>query len=91
MPPLKSAPAIGTSGARVAEMIATQATVTDWVQLIRAEYLEMPGLHLTRDQILRLWGLDVLTCDALLEALVDGRFLRRTPAGAYVRADDGGR
>lgn len=72
-------------------MIAAQTTIADWVHLIRSEYLEIPGLHLTRDQVQRLWGLDAVTCDALLEALVDVRFLRRTLAGAYVRADGGGR
>jgi len=77
--------------AREAEMIAAQTTIADWVHLIRSEYLEIPGLHLTRDQVQRLWGLDAVTCDALLEALVDVRFLRRTLAGAYVRADGGGR
>jgi hypothetical protein len=72
---------------REAEMIAGQATVADWLQLVRAEYLEIPGLHLTRDQVRRLWGLDELTCDALLEALVEEGFLRRTRTGAYIRAD----
>ena len=71
-------------------MIA-QTTVADWIHLVRAEYLEIPGLHLTRSQVLRLWGLDEITCDALLDTLVDVRFLRRTHAGAYVRADGGGR
>ena len=61
------------------------------VQLIRAEYLEMPGLHLTRDQIRRLWNLDEGTCDTLLQDLIEGEFLRRTPKGAYVRADRGNR
>ena len=70
-----------------AEMMATQTTVTDWIHLIRAEYLEIPGLHLTRHQVQRLWGLDDVTCDALLEALMDVRFLRRTRTGAYIRAD----
>ena len=73
--------------AREAEMIAAQTTVVDWIHLIRAEYLEIPGLHLTRNQVQRLWGLDDLTCDALLGALVDVRFLRRTSTGAYVKAD----
>jgi hypothetical protein len=72
-------------------MIATQTTIADWIHLIRSEYLEIPGLHLTRTQVQRLWGLDGILCDALLEALVDVRFLRRTHAGAYVRADGGGR
>ena len=68
-------------------MFAAQTTVVDWIHLIRAEYLEIPGLHLTRNQVQRLWGLDDLTCDALLEALVDVRFLRRTRTGAYIKAD----
>jgi hypothetical protein len=61
--------------------------MADWIHLVRSEYLEIPGLHLTRNQVQRLWGLDTVMCDALLEALVDVRFLRRTHAGAYVRAD----
>jgi len=72
---------------REAEMVAGQATAADWLQLIRGEYLEIPGLHLTRDQVRRLWGLDEVTCDALLEALVEEGFLRRTRTGAYIRAD----
>jgi len=52
-------------------MIAARTTVVDWLHLIRAEYLEMPCLQLTRQQVQRLWGLDELTCNALLEALVD--------------------
>lgn len=71
------------------DMTVSHTTVADWIQLIRSEYLEVPGLHLTRAQFQRLWSLDTLTCDALLEALVDVKFLRRTRAGAYVRSDNG--
>lgn len=67
----------------------SQARVEDWLHLIRSEYLEIPGLHLTRVQVQRLWNLDQTTCDALLEALLDVRFLRQTHTGAYVRADGG--
>jgi hypothetical protein len=70
---------------------AQLTTIADWIQLVRFEYLEMPGLHLTRNQVQRLWGLDTVMCDTLLEALVDARFLRRTQAGAYVRVDGDGR
>jgi len=41
----------------------------DWLQLIQAEYREMPGLSLTKPQMQRLWGLDRATCDALLARL----------------------
>ena len=47
----------------------------------------MPGLHLTKRQFQRLWNLDDSTCEAVLDVLETSRFLRRTRAGAYVRAD----
>jgi hypothetical protein len=68
-------------------MIGVDTSVADLARLIRAEYLEIPGLHLTRRQVQRLWNLDAMVCDALLDALVAGRFLRQTRSGAYVRAD----
>ena len=71
------------------ERIAAQTTLADWLHLIRAEYLEIPGLHLTKQQVRRLWDLDQAMCEALLDALVDARFLRRTHNGGYVRADIG--
>ena len=68
-------------------MNAATAPASDWLPLVRAEYLEIPGLHLTSAQARRLWGLDDETCDQLLATLVDSGFLRRTRAGAYIRAD----
>ena len=41
-------------------MLASEAPLTDWTHLIRAEYEEMPGLILTCAQVRRLWGLDEL-------------------------------
>jgi hypothetical protein len=72
------------------ETHAVQASLDDWLRLIRAEYLEVPGLHLTKKQVERLWGLDALTCDAVLDALVEAQFLRRTEAGRYTRIGGGG-
>jgi len=63
------------------------ATTEEWARLVRAEYLEVPGLDLTREQVKRLWGLDQQTCDTLLAALVESRFLRRTRDNRYLRAD----
>jgi hypothetical protein len=70
-------------------MLPAETTIPDWLQLIRAEYLEIPGLHLTESQVQRLWGLDQVTSEALLSALLDVKFLRRTRQGAYVRTDQG--
>jgi hypothetical protein len=56
---------------------------------IHAEFMEMPGLRLTRRQAQRLWGLDEGTCARILEFLVDIRFLCRTKPDTYGRMTDG--
>jgi hypothetical protein len=67
-------------------MSRTETHLEDWLMLIRAEYLEIPGLALTKAQVERLWGLDAVVSEALLAALVDLKFLRRTVRDTYVRA-----
>ena len=61
--------------------------VQDVVRRIRGEFLEMPGLRLTPQQARRLWRLDEKACAKVLAALVDSRFLAKTPDGAFVRGD----
>jgi len=61
--------------------------IDDLLQRVRGEYLEMPGLRLTKDQASRLWGLDRVTCEKLLYELLDARFLARTRDGRYRRAE----
>ena len=53
---------------------------------IRGEYIEMPGLRLTKSQVKRLWGLDEPMCNTLLDELQSTRFLARTASDAYVLA-----
>ena len=60
------------------------ATPTDLLTRIRGEFQEMPGLKLTIAQACRLWQLEVHTCEALLDALVEQRFLAQTVNGAFV-------
>ena len=62
-------------------------TTMDWTRLVRAEYLEVPGLSLTSDQAQRLWGMKRDACEQLLSALVESHFLRRTRDNRYLRAD----
>jgi hypothetical protein len=65
--------------------VASASKVNDrLVGRIRAEFLEMPGLCLTMPQAQRLWCLEPRTCEALLNTLVDSRFLRRTDRGLFV-------
>jgi len=68
-------------------MLVERGLVAEWMSIIRGEFLEVPGLHLTRREFQRLWGLDTMTCDALIDALEGSQFLRRTSQGGYVRAD----
>jgi hypothetical protein len=58
------------------------------LQRVYGEYLEMPGLRLTRQQAQRLWGLDEQTCRSVLDFLVDAKFLC-LENGAYSRTTDG--
>ena len=59
--------------------------VEDVLRRIRSEYVEMPGLRLTVAQAQRIFGLDRATCESVLEALVEERFLRRARGGTFVR------
>ena len=59
------------------------------LQRVCGEFLEMPGLRLTTRQAQRLWGIDRPTCEALLEFLVDAKFLCRDAHDTYSRLTDG--
>jgi hypothetical protein len=65
-------------------MALEKTAVTRWLQLIQAEYREMPDLRLNKAQMQRLWGIDAFVCDALVDALVAAHVLKRTPCGSYM-------
>lgn len=65
-------------------MTAEETIVNDSLHLVQAEYLDMPGLGLTKPQVRRLWGLEERTCDVVLEQLTAMHFLKRTPRDVYV-------
>jgi hypothetical protein len=69
---------------RRAAMASGHLPVSEWLQRIRAEYQEMPGLSLNKEQMQRMWGLDAFVCEALVDALVAAQVLKRTATGAYV-------
>jgi len=58
----------------------------DWSLIVRGEYLEVPGLSLTRAQVQRLWGLDAAQCDKVLDGLIASGFLLRTRSGTFIRS-----
>ena len=57
------------------------------LQRVRAEFNEMPGLRLTPPQAARLLGLDHMSCDRVIDLLVNSAFLRWTPDGSVVRTE----
>jgi len=63
-----------------------QGELTAWLIRIEAEYREMPGLRLTREQVKRLWGLDDEVCNAVIEVLLARHVLINT-RDLYMRAD----
>jgi hypothetical protein len=65
-------------------MDAEHIGVPDSLHLVQTEYLEMPGLQLTKAQLRRLCGLEEQTCDAVLAQLLSSHFLRRAPGDVYV-------
>ena len=56
---------------------------------IRAEYLEMPGMRLTLEQMQRLFGIERTICHTVLDSLVDAKFLYVKSNGHYALLTDG--
>ena len=61
------------------------------VARIKSEFIEMPGLRLTAEQGIRLWGLERDQCNEVLAALVKRRFLAVGEDGKYGRPSDSAR
>ena len=60
----------------------------DLTALVRAEYLEMPGLCLTVAQAARLWNVGRDECLQALDALIRAGFLYRS-RDLYIRTGSG--
>jgi hypothetical protein len=59
------------------------------IERLRAEFIEMPGLRLMREQVQRLCGVEQAICQIVLDELVNAKFLCRKPHGVYARLTDG--
>jgi hypothetical protein len=67
-------------------MSSAEKPVSEVAHRVRAEYLEMPGLVLTKGQMCRFCVLDPPLCDAVLDELVATGFLRCREDKKYARA-----
>ena len=65
-------------------MNATRNRIGALVTSIQNEFLDTPGLALTLPDVARRFRIDTVTCQALLDVLVDAQVLRNR-AGAYVQ------
>jgi hypothetical protein len=61
----------------------------DILHRLRAEFLEMPDLRLTSEQVQRLCGIEAIACQSVLDSLVGMKFLSVTSQGVYARSTDG--
>jgi hypothetical protein len=67
------------------EMTPHRERIEQLLMRIEGEFLETPGLMLTLAQAQRRFGLDEITCEAILEALVDVNVLFKTRDRVYGR------
>ena len=59
------------------------------IDRLKAEFLEMPGLRLSADQVRRLCGVERDLCVAALDVLVQEKFLCAKHDGTYTRLTEG--
>ncbi len=59
------------------------------LERIHAEYLEMPDMRLTLEQVQRLCGIERSLCQVALDSLVQAQFLCVKSNGCYARLADG--
>lgn len=64
-------------------------TTQELISRIRAEFLEMPGMRLTMQQVQRLCGIESTLCQIVLDSLVEEKFLSVKPDGSYGRLTEG--
>lgn len=65
---------------------ASETMIEELLRRVRAEFLEMPGLRVTRAQARRLWSLEPALCEAVLAALVEANFLVESRNESFMRA-----
>ena len=60
-------------------------TISDVLNRLRGEFMEMPGLRLTAEQVRRVCGIERAMCQVVLDSLVESKFLCVNPNGQYGR------
>ena len=66
-------------------MTASCGRIGALMMRMQGDYLEEPGLTLTLSDAQRRFGVDEITCEAVLAALVEAGVLTKTREGTYAR------
>jgi hypothetical protein len=66
-----------------------QRTRIELLYRVRSEFLDMPGLRLTREQASKLLAQRLDVCERVLQQLEKEGLLKRVSEGAYCRSDLG--
>jgi hypothetical protein len=72
----------------MADGMETPVRITHAVERLKGIFLDVPGTRLSAEDASRLSGLEPTTCQAVLSALQDARFLTKTRGGIFTRASD---
>jgi hypothetical protein len=64
-------------------------TIQALLNRLRGEFMEMPGLRLTAEQVRRLCGIERAMCQVVLDLLLESKFLCVNPDGFYSRPPEG--
>ena len=62
--------------------------LTDAVERLHGMFMDVPGMRLSPDDAARLSGVDSPMCQAILEAMLAARFLKRGRDGTFTRTSD---
>ena len=62
--------------------------LSDWVQVIKAEFGGVPDLQLTVTEAGQIWPLEPPRLEAVLDAFVSAKYLQRSSNGVYALHSD---
>jgi len=66
-------------------MSATRGRIENLVMRVQADFLTTPWLALTLATARKRFGVDAVTCEAVLDALADAHVVSKSRQGIYVR------
>ena len=66
-------------------MTTLSSSIDEIIARLKNLFIEVPGTHLSLDEISRLAGVEQVRCEPILDALVSAGFLTRSRDGRFRR------